>query len=261
MNPFRTAGDLAHLTSKCILIWSIHRNRSAEGISLPTQAMYTLVFIMRYIDLSFGWVSLYNFGMKVIYIASAVYVLILMSFLYPRTPESPMAWRAATMSVVLSAIWGLVFNYYFSVLEILWSSSIFLESICIIPQLILIHQTTIPTVITSHYVLALCSYRLLHIFGWGWRYHFDHVLDPIAVLCGLVQTAVYADLAWVYYTRQRVTLRGGLVVDSEEYEKGRLADEKDDRGWTSLEATRMGRNDEEAALGGIILPPHGDPDA
>ncbi|KAJ7610158.1 ER lumen protein retaining receptor-domain-containing protein [Roridomyces roridus] len=253
MNPFRAAGDCVHFASKCILIWSIHRNNSAEGISLLTQAMYALVFIMRYIDLFFRWVSLYNFAMKIIYIASAVYVLVLMSFLYTRTPESPMAWRAATISVVLSAIWGLSFNYHFSVTEILWSSSIFLESTCILPQLILIRQTTIPTVITSHYLLTLGSYRFLYILNWGWRYHFDNVLDPIALSCGIAQTAFYVDFAWVYYTRQRVKLRGGLVVDLEDYERGWLTrwlagggKDELELGWRPLEATRD--NDEEAAV-------------
>jgi len=28
---FRIAADLSHITAKCILIFSIHRNRSAEG--------------------------------------------------------------------------------------------------------------------------------------------------------------------------------------------------------------------------------------
>ncbi len=32
---FRIAADLSHITAKCILIFSIHRNRSAEGLSVP----------------------------------------------------------------------------------------------------------------------------------------------------------------------------------------------------------------------------------
>ena len=31
LNLFRVVADLAHILSKCILIWSIHWNRSAEG--------------------------------------------------------------------------------------------------------------------------------------------------------------------------------------------------------------------------------------
>lgn len=31
MNIFRLLGDISHISSKCILIWAIHRNKSAEG--------------------------------------------------------------------------------------------------------------------------------------------------------------------------------------------------------------------------------------
>ena len=31
MNVFRILGDLSHTASKCILIWAIHANQSAEG--------------------------------------------------------------------------------------------------------------------------------------------------------------------------------------------------------------------------------------
>ena len=35
MNIFRILGDVSHTVSKCILIWAIHSNRSAEGKPLP----------------------------------------------------------------------------------------------------------------------------------------------------------------------------------------------------------------------------------
>lgn len=31
-NVFRILGDVSHALSKCILIWAIHRNKSAEGM-------------------------------------------------------------------------------------------------------------------------------------------------------------------------------------------------------------------------------------
>ena len=31
MNVFRILGDVSHTLSKCILIWAIHSNKSAEG--------------------------------------------------------------------------------------------------------------------------------------------------------------------------------------------------------------------------------------
>lgn len=39
---------------------------------------------------------------------------------------------------------------------------------------------------------------------------------PVQVIFGLIQTALYIDFAWVYYTRQRVKLRSGGVVDADD---------------------------------------------
>jgi len=222
MNIFRLLGDLAHMSSKCILIWSIHWNKSAEGISFLTQAMYALVFITRYLDLFYHFVSIYNTVFKVVYVASAFYVLVLMRWIYPYTPESRLAWRATAIILVSAFLSSLVFNYHFTLTEILWSFSIALESLCVIPQLILLRETTVPTVITSHYLLALGSYRAFYIPNWIYRYAFDNVVDPIAAVYGVIQTALYLDFAWVYYSRQRIKLRDGVLVDSEDYERGWL---------------------------------------
>ena len=43
---------------------------------------------------------------------------------------------------------------------------------------------------------------------------------PISVIFGIVQTALYLDFAWVYWTRQRVKLRYGGVVDGDDFGRG-----------------------------------------
>lgn len=50
----------------------------------------------------------------------------------------------------------------------------------------------------------------------------DQDVDIISVIFGLVQTALYLDFAWVYWTRQRVKLRGGSIVDEQDLGKGWL---------------------------------------
>lgn len=47
-------------------------------------------------------------------------------------------------------------------------------------------------------------------------------MEPISVIFGVIQTTLYIDFAWVYFTRQRVKLRGGSVVDSDDLSKGWL---------------------------------------
>lgn len=67
---------------------------SWPGISFKTQALYATVFITRYLDLFYEWVSLYNFTMKVFFIASSCYILYLMKVKYrcarpPRATKLP----------------------------------------------------------------------------------------------------------------------------------------------------------------------------
>lgn len=91
-----------------------------------------------------------------------------------------------------------------------------------LPQLLLLRQTTVPTVIDSFYLLTLGLYRGLYLLNWIVRYKVENFVDPIADVFGVVQTAFYIDFAWVYWSRQRVKLRHGGIVDSEDFRKSWL---------------------------------------
>ena len=99
---FRVLGDLSHASAKAILIVTIHWNRSAEGVSLITQALYALVFCTRYIDL-FRTHILWNYVLKIIYISSSFYTLGIMQWLFPRTRERELSWKlgAGVLGVAL----------------------------------------------------------------------------------------------------------------------------------------------------------------
>lgn len=107
-------------------------------------------------------------------------------------------------------------------MKALWIFSIILESVCVLPQLILLRQTTVPTVIDSLYLLTLGSYRAFYILNWIVRAAQEDRVDVVAAIFGIVQTAFYVDFAWVYWTRQRVKLRNGGVVDSDDLSRGWL---------------------------------------
>ncbi|RDA85962.1 hypothetical protein CP532_0802 [Ophiocordyceps camponoti-leonardi (nom. inval.)] len=244
-NAFRILGDLSHALSKCILITSMHRNRSAEGVSFITQALYTLVFCTRYLDI-FMENSVWNLLFKIFYILSSFYILAVMQWVLPRSRERELSWKLGAavlgLSLVLSPfmmlmferVWSFrsasfVFDPFFLSREILadstqwmWVFSEILESVCVLPQLLLLRQTTVPTVIDSFYLLSLGSYRALYCLNWFLREFDDRKPDTVSVIFGLIQTALYIDFAWVYYTRQRVKLRGGGLVDADDMRRGWL---------------------------------------
>ena len=86
-------------------------------------------------------------------------------------------------------------------MQVMWSFSIFLEAAAILPQLFMLTKTGEAENITSHYLFALGSYRALYLLNWIDRYYFEGHWDPIAVTAGVVQTVLYADFFYLYFTR------------------------------------------------------------
>ncbi|BHF73263.1 hypothetical protein SprV_0401634200 [Sparganum proliferum] len=85
--------------------------------------------------------------------------------------------------------------------QILWTFSIYLESVAILPQLFLISKTGEAETITSHYLFALGSYRALYILNWIYRFFVESFFDPISVIAGIIQTLLYLDFFYLYITR------------------------------------------------------------
>lgn len=100
-----------------------------------------------------------------------------------------------------SAVLAILFPYYYTPSEILWAFSLWLESVAILPQLFMLQRTGEAETITTHYLFALGVYRALYIPNWIYRYLAEGFFDPLPVLAGVVQTVLYSDFFWVYYTK------------------------------------------------------------
>ena len=75
MNFFRIAGDMCHLLSFVVMFWKLHSSQTVAGISLKTQELYVIVFISRYLDLFWNFLSIYNWVMKVIFITASLSIV------------------------------------------------------------------------------------------------------------------------------------------------------------------------------------------
>jgi ER lumen protein retaining receptor len=102
-----------------------------------------------------------------------------------------------------SAVLAILFPYKYTFTEILWAFSIWLESVAILPQLFMLQRTGEAETITTHYLFALGIYRALYIPNWLYRYFIESppFFDPIAVVAGIIQTILYSDFFWIYYTK------------------------------------------------------------
>ena len=52
----------------------------------------------------------------------------------------------------------------------MWSFSIFLEAVAILPQMFLLQRLGEAETITTHYIFALGAYRALYLLNWIYRY-------------------------------------------------------------------------------------------
>ncbi|KAL9925630.1 ER lumen protein-retaining receptor [Glossina fuscipes] len=201
MNLFRLAGDLAHVFAIIILLLKIWKTRSCAGISGKSQVLFALVYLTRYLDLFTTYVSLYNSVMKVIFLASSGATVYLMYVKFKATYDHNHDSFRVEFLLVPCVLLSLLINHDFTVMEVLWTFSIYLESVAILPQLFMVSKTGEAESITSHYLFALGSYRALYLLNWIYRYFVESHYDLIAIFAGVVQTILYCDFFYLYITK------------------------------------------------------------
>lgn len=201
MNIFRMTGDLSHLLAAMLLLLKIWTTRSCAGISGKSQLLFAITYTARYLDLFTSYVSVYNTFMKVVFLAASFGTVYLMYVKFKATYDHNHDTFRAEFIVLPAALLALIINHEFTVFEVLWTFSIYLESVAILPQLFLVSKTGEAESITSHYLFALGAYRGLYLLNWVYRYYSEDYLDLIAIVAGVVQTALYCDFFYLYITR------------------------------------------------------------
>ncbi|KRG03713.1 uncharacterized protein Dmoj_GI20444, isoform C [Drosophila mojavensis] len=201
MNIFRFAGDLSHVFAIIILLLKIWKTRSCAGISGKSQILFAVVYLTRYLDLFTTYVSLYNSVMKVLFLATSGATVYLMYVKFKATYDHNHDSFRIEFLLIPCALLSLVINHDFTVMEVLWTFSIYLESVAILPQLFLVSKTGEAESITSHYLFALGSYRALYLLNWVYRYMVESHYDLIAIFAGVVQTILYCDFFYLYITK------------------------------------------------------------
>lgn len=211
MNIFRLAADFSHVLSIILLLHKIHTSKSAAGISFKTQALYALVFVTRYIDLFIHYISLYNTILKIVFLTTSFYTLYLMEKRNAKNRGS--ADSVATNTTIDtfrveyliggSLILALCFpsDGKYDIVNVAWTFSLWLESVAILPQLFMLQRTGEAESLTVHYIFALGVYRGFYVLNWVYRYWSTGWFDMTSFITGIIQTALYSDFFYVYYTR------------------------------------------------------------
>ncbi|CAN6486486.1 unnamed protein product [Victoria cruziana] len=94
---------------------------------------------------------------------------------------------------------ALLVHRSFTVMEILWTFSLYLEAVAILPQLVLLQRSSNIDNLTVNYVFLLGAYRALYLLNWIYRFFTEHHRARwIPWVSGLIQTALYADFFYYY---------------------------------------------------------------
>lgn len=171
------------------------------GISGKSQILFTVVYISRYLDLFTTYISLYNSVMKLVFLGASGATIYLIYLKFRATYDHNHDSFRIEFLLVPCALLALLINHDFSLMEILWTFSIYLESVAILPQLFLVSKTGEAESITSHYLFALGSYRALYLLNWVYRYFSEAHYDLIVIFAGIVQTILYCDFFYLYITK------------------------------------------------------------
>ncbi|XP_034241988.1 ER lumen protein-retaining receptor [Thrips palmi] len=201
MNIFRLTGDLSHLLAIIVLLVKIWKTRSCAGISGKSQLLFALVYTTRYLDLLSTYISAYNTFMKLVFISASYATVYLIYMKFKATYDHNHDTFRVEFLILPAFVLSILINHDFAVLEILWTFSIYLESVAILPQLFLVSKTGEAESITSHYLFALGSYRALYLLNWIYRYYAEDHYDLIAIVAGVVQTVLYCDFFYLYVTK------------------------------------------------------------
>jgi len=176
--------------------------------------LFLIVFLARYLDLFTIYYSLYNTFMKILYICSTVAVIYMIKFqepicsTYDKAQDTFRHWEFAVFPCAVIAFVTHAFGsmFHFDIIELFWTFSIYLESIAIIPQLILLQRYREVENLTGNYIFFMGAYRGLYILNWIYRsYHEPHYKHHLVVyFCGVLQTVFYADFFY-YYVKSKTT--------------------------------------------------------
>jgi len=216
MNVFRLAGDMSHVFSIIVLLLRLRVAKNAQGISVRTHELFLLVFVTRYLDLFTTYYSLYNSCMKVLYIFTTAAVVFMIRYqepicsTYDKAQDTFRHWAfgVAPCAVIALATHAIQNSFSFNGIELLWTFSIYLESIAIMPQLILLQRYREVENLTGNYIFFMGAYRFLYILNWIFRaYHEPYYVHHYVVyFCGVLQTLLYVDFFY-YYAKSKT--KGG----------------------------------------------------
>jgi len=213
-NIFRYIGDYLHLFGVFVLLATLAKNKSCKGISRSTQILYFFVFITRYLDLLDHSQTAYLVFFKITYLSTSLIVLIIfwrMDKTYERNKDTC---NLAVIFLPCSTAAVLLANEY-SVLDMLWSFSQFLEGFAMVPQYIFCYRDRGASDLgVSLYVMSLGGYRVFYAANWIYKkVQMPHYSDVQSWIGGIIEICFFTDYILSRFTGHSLLRAVVLTVD------------------------------------------------
>ena len=175
---------------------------------------------MRYPDLLWDFHSAFNWILKASFLTLSLVVVAACHGVpaLRRTHNRKADMRPLT-TLLLLVLPAFVLGYFFnldgdSTFEISWASSLYLEAVAAVPQLVLMVREGTCRSAVSHYIFLLASYRAWYVANWVWRCeHEDWYWDPHVCVPGVVQTTLYVPFFVIYCRAKLCCLRPHANVE------------------------------------------------
>lgn len=213
-NSFRKVGDILHLVGTFLLIAMIVKNQHCHGISWKAQLMYTLVFITRYLDLpdnmdKYGyhhdWHIMYLILFKLTYISCQLVIM----FLFWKTNQTAKGGAGSyeqhkdtcpiAIFLVPCIVLAVLTSELFTMKEILWTFSEYLEGFAMVPQYLFIYRHNMKEIKkerslgVDYYIFCIGGYRTLYACNWIYKYYISEKVMIHSTIGGVIEIAFFGD--------------------------------------------------------------------
>ncbi|XP_018576335.1 ER lumen protein-retaining receptor-like [Anoplophora glabripennis] len=188
---FQFIADFLHLFSVLHLLTNLIRRKSCGGISGKTQVLFALVYSARYLDVWTNYITIYNSAFKITYIILHSVIVVLIFVIFRKSYRKTEDTFFTELLLIPCFLLSLQFNYDMTFTEVMWSFSIFLEAVAILPQVYMICRQREVEKSLLYYMVPLGLYRLFYIFHWIYRYCTDGYFEMISNTAGAMYVFVY----------------------------------------------------------------------
>jgi len=198
--------DVSLFGSFLVLLYKMISRRTARGVSAKTQILYLLMFCSRYINKTLLDPPLWDTIVKILFLVFSALVVLLMICKFQKTYDK----RHDAFRIVFILVIAGVASYFSaptkSIAGIAYTFSFWIESLLMVPQIILLGRLKGVYILTRNYLLVLSLYQLMRSLDWISRLVQSWKETPKFVwITGSLQLATYGGFLRAY---AKATVKG-----------------------------------------------------